>query len=237
MKRIFIIAGFFLLVFTGQASGAVSVATLSPSLKVVSPTISSEEKEIHALKEKIATKVAQLRKQNNKAISGKIQEIKDNTFKIITQQDEEFEIKIDSALTKFFDITTGVKKEIKLAAVEKGDYIVVTGMINGKIVDANFIYLDQPYLLGWGKVAEINKASYYLLVTTPEKENYTLDIETYTKEQILNIKTLEVEKAGFSKIKEGDTIHFVVKGDFKEAEPNRYSAQKILIIPQEYFLK
>jgi hypothetical protein len=46
-----------------------------------------------------------------------------------------------------------------------------------------------------------------------------------------------MEKSGFSKIKEGDTVHFVVKKTGEEKELNRYSAQKILVIPQEFFIK
>ena len=45
-----------------------------------------------------------------------------------------------------------------------------------------------------------------------------------------------MERIGFSKIKEGDSVHFVFKisGDEKN---NEYSADKILVIPQEYFIK
>ncbi|MDO9027431.1 MAG: hypothetical protein Q7U68_01010, partial [Candidatus Roizmanbacteria bacterium] len=64
-----------------------------------------------------------------------------------------------------------------------------------------------------------------------------------TKQFIVNIKTLEIERVGFSKIKEGDTVHFVVKKtgnplrQLADGGNNNYSAIKILIIPQEYFIK
>jgi hypothetical protein len=54
---------------------------------------------------------------------------------------------------------------------------------------------------------------------------------------MLNSKTGEIEKTGFSKIKEADVIHFVVKKSSEEKEKNRYPTSKILIIPQEYFVK
>lgn len=53
---------------------------------------------------------------------------------------------------------------------------------------------------------------------------------------MVNIKTLDLERVGFSKVKEGDTVHFVVKKTGEEKN-NSYSAIKILIIPQEYFIK
>ncbi len=39
-----------------------------------------------------------------------------------------------------------------------------------------------------------------------------------------------------SKIKEGDTIHYVLKKTGKEREANRYSALRVMVIPQEYFI-
>ncbi|MCX6730950.1 MAG: hypothetical protein NTZ55_03815 [Candidatus Roizmanbacteria bacterium] len=53
---------------------------------------------------------------------------------------------------------------------------------------------------------------------------------------MLNAKTKEIESSGFSKIKEGDSVHFVVSktnpGTGKEK--NRYDAVRILMIPQEF---
>ena len=57
-----------------------------------------------------------------------------------------------------------------------------------------------------------------------------------TTQQLMDIKTLELSKVGFSKYKEGDTIHFVFK-KIAGAKENRYTALKVVIIPQEYFQK
>lgn len=219
--------------------------TASPSVTMASPTISAEDKEINSLKEKIATKVAELREKNNIAVSGEIQKISKNSIFIKTKNEKEYEVKIDDTLTKYFQIIGLQKKEIKLSDLEKGDYIIATGVINDKTVTANFVYTDEQYLVMSGKIAEVNKDSYYLKVATSEKDDITLDIETLTKMMLLNIKTIELERAGFSKLKEGDTIHFVVKitnslrqlADGGDTQVNRYSAQKLLIIPQEYFMK
>src|SRR3990167_9432870 len=70
-----------------------------------------------------------------------------------------------------------------------------------------------------------------------EKETLTLDVEDSTKRFLIDVKTFEAETIGFAKIKEGDTIHYVVKRTGTEREKNRYYATKILIIPQEYFQK
>ncbi|MEI6533457.1 MAG: hypothetical protein WCO06_06500, partial [Candidatus Roizmanbacteria bacterium] len=63
-----------------------------------------------------------------------------------------------------------------------------------------------------------------------------LDIESKTQQQLLNNKTI-LEKAGFNQLKEGDTIHFVYKVTDSEKKSIRFTAERYLVIPQEYFLK
>ena len=242
-----IIIYFFLIFVLGIIfTFTISAQTItgSPSPTSANPTNSQEDREIQNLKEKIATKVAELREKNSKAVSGIVQEInKTKTIiKIKTWNEEDFEIKVDPDLTKFYQISASQKKEVDSSAVKKSTYIIVTGLIKDKSVDANFIYLDELFMVGVGKVTEVNKEDFFISVITSDKENYTLDVETFTKQQMLNIKTLKSENIGFSKIKEGDTIHFVVKKTelnlaIVAKELNRYSVEKVLIIPQEYFQK
>lgn len=232
---IFSLIVFPMLTVYAQVETSTASPTFSGSTKL------QEEKEIQNLKEKIATKVAELREKNVKAVSGIVQEVKSaqnpTSLKIKNGNEETFEVKIDPDLTKFFQINSSQKKEVKSTAVKKGSYIIVTGVIKDKNIDANFVYLDELFIVGSGKVIEVNKEDFFISVITSDKENYTLDIETFTKQQLLNIKTLIPESVGFSKIKEGDSIHFVVKKTGEEKQINRFPAQKILTIPQEYFIK
>jgi hypothetical protein len=199
-------------------------------------TGSAQDLEIQTLKEKIATKVAELRRRSNRAVAGFVTMVTDNELRIKTEKGEEYDIKLDQTLTKYYQIRGGEQKEIKIADIKKGDYIIVSGVINEKTATANFIFVDESFLVLSGKVTEVDKENYSLKVSTTDRDIYTLEIETTTKQQIINIKTLAIEGGGFSKIKEGDTIHFVIKKTGEEKE-NKYSAYKILIIPQEYFIK
>lgn len=219
----------FLLVIVYSQTTAVSTptATLFPS----------EDKDIKLFKEKIATKVAALQEKNNKVISGYVTQKEDSVLKIKTNDEQIYEIKIDPLLTKFYQINSNQQIEIKFSDIKKDDYLFVTGVINDKIINANSVFVDESLMVLSGRVTEIDKENYSLKVLTNERENYTLDIETTTKQLMVNIKILEIERIGFSKIKEGDIIHFVFKKSASTVKENRYSALKILIIPQEYFLK
>ncbi|KKQ24269.1 MAG: hypothetical protein US40_C0002G0100 [Candidatus Roizmanbacteria bacterium GW2011_GWC2_37_13] len=196
-----------------------------------------EENAVQDLKEKVASKVAEIRKKNNKAVSGRVINRSGAAIKIKTSEGDDFDIKLqESGLTKYYQITGAQQKELDVEDIEKDSYILVTGVINDKTITANSVFTDQQFLSGNGKISEVNAEDYIIKVITADKTVYSLSIETYTKQQIVNIKTLEMERIGFSKIKEGDSVHFVFKisGDEKN---NEYSADKILVIPQEYFIK
>lgn len=224
--NLFIIGLFLSLVVSSSAQ------TISTS-----SAVKDETKEIKDLKDKIATKVAELQKENQKAITGSVLSNKDGEVMLKANDDAEYEVKIDDTLTKIYQIVGAQKKEVKFSDVKKDSYIIVTGPLIDKTVTANFIYLDDRFIVRAGKITEVDSEDYFIKVTTTEKDDYILDIETTTISQMLNIKTLTPEKIGFSKIKEGDTVHFVVRKTGQEEEPNRYSASKILIVPQEYFMK
>lgn len=209
---------------------------LAPSItSSASPTV--VDKDIQLLKDKIANKVSEIRKQNNKAISGFVLNIDGNTMKLSNDGGGEVnQVKFDDTLTKVFRVLGTTKKEIKIDDIAKNDYTIVSGIVADNIITANVVLIDENFLVDSGKITEINKESYNIKVLTSDKNTYSLDIETSTKQYMVNIKTLLIETVGFNKLKEGDTVHFVVKKTFSEKN-NNYSAVKILIIPQEYFIK
>lgn len=213
----------------------INIVAQSPSISASSSPTITVDKDIEKLKEKIANKVSEIRKKNNKAVSGFVVSNDGNTMKI-NNNGEENQVKFDDTLTKYFKILGTQKKEIKADDIKKNDYAIVSGVVADNIISANVVLIDENFLVDSGKITEINKDSYNIKVLTSDKNIYSLDIETYTKQFIVNIKTLDLERVGFSKIKEGDTVHFVVKKTGEEKN-NNYSAIKILIIPQEYFIK
>lgn len=236
MKKIiqycFVVSLLYCLVTSSFVAAQTKTLTLSETASS-SPTV-VVDKDIQLLKDKIANKVSEIRKQNNKAVSGFILNIDGNTIKL-SNNGEVNQVKFDDTLTKYFKITGAQKKEIKADDIKKNNYAIVSGVAADNIVTANVVLIDENFLVDSGKITEINKESYNIKVLISDKNTYSLDIETDTKQYMVNIKTLLKETIGFSKIKEGDTVHFVVKKT-EEEKNNNYSAIKILIIPQEYLI-
>jgi hypothetical protein len=227
MKSLFIFL-ISLLIFGGSVSAQTPEA--SPSA-----TKAPQQKDIDIFKEKLASKVAELNKKNKKVVAGAITAISGSTIKLTTDEDEKFDIKFDPDLTEFFEITGATKTAKKTSELKKGIYIIVSGPEVDKTVEANFIYQDEQFVVDAGRVIEVDKTDNSLVIQTLRNEKYTLDTTLTTRQQIMNIKTLEFEQGTFSKVKEGDNVHFVAEKDSQVK--NRSEALRITIIPQEYFIK
>lgn len=243
MKKIhtrdcFVVALLAMTIFT--VSVPVLAQTTTPTGAVTNgPTAaptSAVTKDVQDLKNKLATKVSELRKQNQKAVSGVVSEINAKTITIKDAEDKSVQVKIDDVLTHAFEINGTVKKEVKVDTLEKGDYIIISGPATDNTVTANTIYKDEQYLVGSGKITKVNSTDFSIAVATEDKENLTIDVENTTRRLLVDSKTLAKEVIGFTKIKEGDTVHYVLKKTGLEKVKDRFGALRIVIIPQEYFV-
>ena len=94
-------------------------------------------------------------------------------------------------------------------------------------------YKQAHYLVLQGQITSVDKDAFTVSILTQAKDQYTLDIETSTKQSLLNTKDLSLSKAGFSKYKVGDTIHTVILKPKEGTE--KATAIRIVIVPQEFF--
>lgn len=213
---------------------ATASATTTPSARPTTAKDDKTEAAVEELKEKIESKVSKL-KENGKHRAGYVTEVKGSKLRVQTESGD-VQVELDSDVTEAFRIDGTKAAELKTSDIKKGDYIIVVGPEIGTSITANKVYVDQQYLVRSGKIIEVNSDSFYIKVQTLEKDIYTLDIERSTVQQLMDIKTLELSKVGFSKLKEGDSIHFTAKRgmDLKQL---RFSALRTIIIPQEYFIK
>ncbi len=205
----------------------------SPTV-VISETI---DEEVQVLKDKVAEKVEELKEQNKKAVSGIVQEVKEGVITILNAENTKVEVDIDETLTAFYDIVGTKITDSSSEDITKGNYIFVTGPEIGETVTANEVYKDTQYIIMSGKITEVNQEDLTVKIITIDKSDYELDVEKSTKLKLLDIKTFETDSIGFSKLKEGDSVHAVVKGDPENPDISRFNAIKLLIIPNEYFLQ
>lgn len=221
------ISALTLLVFTLIAVPAYSQ---SPS----STPSGSLNEEVDKLKEKVAEKVEELHRQE-KATAGVVTKVDGNRLTMRTPDGANTAVTIDDTLTDFFEISGTKTSDLQQEDIETGNYIFVTGPEIGDSITANVIYRDTPYIVSSGKITEVNSDDFTIRVLTVDKTEYVLDIEKKSDQKILDIKTLETEKIGFTKLKEGDSVHFVVKANPEDPKQSKFSAARILVVPNEFF--
>ena len=241
VKEIILIVFLITVVLIGRGA-YIFAQTESPS---PSPRISQDkesaqenaiEKNIKNLKEKIASKVSEITKDEQNIAVGHINNIDDDTVEIATRDDKKISASIDDTVTQFFSVTSGIKKTIKKDGLKKGDFVIIIGPHVEGTITANAIYQDQEYSIDTGQVVNIDKENFTFDIVTVDKEELTLDVESNTKQTILDTKTQEVKRGKFSTTKIGDRIHFVYKKT-ESQKKTLVSADRLLVIPQEYFTK
>jgi len=152
IKNCFIVS----LLYCLLASSIVMAQTPS---KMASSTPTVVDNDIQQLKDKIANKVSEIRKLNNKAVSGFVLNIDGNGMKI-DNNGETNQVKFDDTLTKAFRVLGTTKKEIKTSDIVKKDYVIVSGVVTDNIVTANVVLIDENFLVDSGKITEIDKENY-----------------------------------------------------------------------------
>lgn len=214
-----------------SAANAVTLTpTASPSAKPTSkPT--ENPSAITELKERIASRVAQLRLVEKRGTMGEVTNV---TLTQITLSDLRRNIRfvdIDE-LTKFSSPSANPPAggSFGISDITKGTMLGVTGLYNkqSRRIMARFIEVASPPLTIHGVVEAVDAKEFTIRVVTREGKTFTVDVQTTTKTQVYT-KDTGLTRSGFSKIKEGQRISVV---GYKAAkEQTRITPSRILLLP------
>lgn len=188
-------------------------------------TQAANQKQINDLKDRLATKVAELRQLQRKAIFGTVKAVSTSTATIETKtKDVKIELTDD---IKIAQIIKGTRTKLTADNLDKGDQVAVFGEFDTTLdlLKAKVIFIQAaPTQRIAGIVTDVTKADYTVTVKTPEGKSYIVDIETVTK---IAVWTADrgIAKGGFSKVTVGDTIHVIGMAAKKD---DRVSAGRIL---------
>jgi len=223
--RIFSILFFLWICVTPVVAQTDATATAT---KMPIPTI-DKTKQIEELKDRLATKVAELRQTQRMGVYGTITAVSISTFSIETKT-KNLKIEFTDDITVFQNLK-GKRTELKQEDLAKNDVVTVFGeydttleLLKAKII---FIHNVEPIKIS-GIIQAVNKTDYSFDIKTPEGKTYTVDFETVTKTSLWNGKT--TEKGGFSKLLIGDTVHII--GSLVPKKENRISALRIVDLNQ-----
>ncbi len=190
-------------------------------------TPSATTQKIEDLKDRIATKVAQLKTTQRRAVFGTVKAVSITSFTVETPT-RDFKIELTDDIT-VIQYLKGKRTTLTPEDISKGDAVVVFGqfdttldLLTARIV---FIQWALPEHVA-GTVNDKNEKDFTLSVTTPQGQVVTIDIEKTTKTILWDREKSELVKSGFSTITTGSIVH--IMGSPVSKQEHRVSADRIL---------
>jgi hypothetical protein len=223
----YFITALLLILFIIPATGVYAITpTATPA-----PTISKQEKlldEINNLREKVASKVAELNLVEKRGIFIVAEDVSGNKITGNDLQDNTRIVDVDE-LTKFS--STSQKASFGISDITKGTWLSVLGLYNkqSKRILARFVDTVTLPLFISGEITDIDKVNYTITVFSENKISTLIDIENITKTSSYT-KDNGLIRLGFSKLNVGDRAYVVGYADAKEK--NRMSASRIFVFPE-----
>lgn len=222
MKILLVIIIFILL---GTSNAFAQSKTLSKNAIPTKEEIEKITNKVDALKDKVASRVAQLNLVEKRGIIGIVEDTTDTQITITDLNNKTRIIDVDE-LTKF---SSDEDNSFGISDIKKGAKISAIGLYNKEShrLLARFVNdINIPLFLN-GVVSEINDEEFTLNLITEEGTNYTIDVERITKTFIYNDG--ELVSSGFSKIKKADNA--IVIGFTDPKKENRLTGSKIITFP------
>lgn len=220
---------FFPLVFVSVVSFFICCVATAMASTTPTPTNSPSllDQEINSLKDKIASKVAELRLVERRGIFGTVSNVTNSQITITDPKDATRYIDVDE-LTKFS--SPSAKGSFGISDIVKGNTIGALGLYNkqSQRLLARFVDVIIAPQIFHGTVITADKSAFTISIATDNKKQYLADVEDVTK-TLLYTKDAGLVRAGFSKITNNE--HIIVIGFLNKQDPTHITATRILLFP------
>ena len=202
-------------------------APATPSATPKMSTASATTNKIEDLKDRLATKVAELRQTSRKAIWGRVKSTSLTSF-VVEVPGKDVKIDLVDEI-KVIQYLKGKRTILTSEDIAVNDQVAVFGTYDATLdlLKAAVVLIQAPLPMRVsGTVTARDDAQFTLTLTTPEGQEYIIDIEKATKTLALDPSTPSLVKSGFSKIAVGSTVHVV--GAPVPKKDRRISADRIV---------
>lgn len=190
------------------------------------PTVSSLQDQVNELKNKIASRVAELNLVEKRGITGTVTDVSDTQITLSDLNGNTRFVDVDE-LTKF---SSPSSKSFGISDITKGDIIGALGLYNkqSRRILARQISVPPAFpKIIFGAVGLIDKKNFELTVVKKNEQKVVIEVTDITSTSSYSSNTLI--RSGFSKIKETQTV--VAIGFPDKQDPNKIVASKIIILP------
>lgn len=199
--------------------GNAAAQTATPTPKV---TETQDQDRIEKIKDLVASKVAELKLVEKKAVLGTVKSATNTQITLLDHKNQQRAIDIDE-LTKF----QSNKESFGISDISSGDVISAIGLYNKdtKRLLARFVSQVTSVPENFdGAVVAKDKVSFSITFLTQDNKKRVIDIETSTRTSLYD--GAETQKSGFSKIEIGQRV--IVVGFKDPKEKDRINASRII---------
>ncbi len=244
MKKLIIITLFFFsltgtivtIPFARLAARQVYAVSPTPTQVQSGPTKAETKKDEESLKEKIsqlkdriASRVTELKLVEKKGVIGTVKEASETKIKLEDVGGKTQFIDVDE-ITKFSSpAAAGTKETFGISDIKKGTTVSVLGLYNkdSKRILARFINAVRLPTFTKGTISKIDKKNFAITVKKENKKEIIVDVENSTT--IVQVsREGEMVRSSFSKLTTDDIVHIVAYPDKKEED--RFSGIRILVL-------
>lgn len=228
MKKLFITlltATFFASTF------GISSAAITPTPKT-SPTPASQsitqiEQQINNLKDRIASRVAQLKLVEKRGIIGTVTDVSETQITVKDIQGNLHFIDVDE-LTKFS--SPSVKSNFGISDIAKNNILGILGLYNkeSRRILARFVDVTVVPQNINGAIAAMDKVNYTVTIVQNDGTQIVVEIEDVTKITSFD-KTAGLLRSGFSKMIVGQRVHVIGYPDKQNTK--QLIASRLIILP------
>ncbi|MBI5620352.1 hypothetical protein HY949_01065 [Candidatus Gottesmanbacteria bacterium] len=188
---------------------AVLAAPATPSATPKMSTASATTKKIEDLKDRLATKVAELHQTSRRAIFGTVKSTSITSF-VVETKTKDIKIELMDEI-KVIQYLKGKRTSLTTEDISKGDVVTVIGDHDATLdlLKANVVFIQSPNnpMRLSGIVTARDDQEFTLTIATSQNQTYIIDIEKATKTLAWDRSNKEIIKSGFSKIAVGSTVH------------------------------
>lgn len=207
---------YFIFYIDGSAAGPTPSPVADEKQNVFNDQVSD-------LKERIASRVAQLKLVEKRGVIGTVTDLSDTQITLTNLQNNTQFVDVDE-LTKF--ASPSAKESFGISDIKKNDRLGILGLYNkqSRRLLARFVEtLKMPKTIH-GAVAALDDKNFVIEIATNDG-NKTVDVENITKTYSYT-RGSELSRSGFSKIKENQRITVVGFPDIKDK--NRLIASRLI---------
>ena len=224
MKKIL----FSLIIISGMFFPSHTFAQTKTPTRTVMPTneeIAKINERVGQLKDKVASRVAQLKLVEKRGIMGIVENVTDTQITVNDLNNKTRLVDVDE-FTKF---SSSGKDSFGISDIKKGSKISALGLYNkeSQRLLARFVNETAIPLFLNGVISGKDDDSFTITLSTEDGTNYIVDVEKVTK--IFAYQEGELEVLGFTKIKKLENA--IILGFADPKEKDRLAATQIITFP------